>query len=884
MGKNWKQGLKINSISCNNLTKYLEKGEELYCSKIMMPPSLLLKHLVEKGIGEKDIVQIKYDYDLFEEYTEGDEKKVRRTKKKSALRKDGYISGFAIDWGKEKIIYKNFFRSVSKSKKGEVLFINEKFYNEAVEWQTMGLCNMIKEGEKCKLVELEAYKSLTASGIVPDNLIKIKPSEMLILEDLKSSYVKKVALVQTNEKKECYVSEVERKITNVLFDGQALADDSLFKAESENGMMVLRNHFFKACAFRTDIQAFMRDWCNENGKDYNTFQVKDMFGSKKYVKNIKLITTNNAIKWIKFSDLFNSVEEAKDYWLKKICEDDYYFGVVKTDHSSRFGKYQRLSYQMINSMPLKEEEIIELAQYEIEKVKQLKDNDEFFIQYLKDNSKEESQDLNGYKMLLDLIIQKGMINSDYVNRRRTHIISEYVTNLKKGKIEVTGDNLTVVQNPIEMLYHAVEVLDTENPVAVEFGNSDEYVEVSTEHFDYDVELGAFRNPHNAPNNIIAYKNVKCPLITKYCKLGKNIIAVNGIKTDTEDRCNSMDMDGDFQLVTDNEIIVRKAKECYKNYLTIVNGIQEEDCNKYKYTEKDKAKIDNKLAKSQANIGKSSNYAQVAQSLYWDELSKETPDMKKAEELKEYFIILSVLAQVQIDSAKRSYKVSDNEIEKIAEHINSLYLDYSVIFEYENSQKESKTITKCFVYPEFFKYLCEKKEYIIMDDLTEEDKKKNPRNWNKFIKKNIKCPMNYLIKQLNTIPKATRKTIKPFYSFYSDEVNKQDNGKVNRRIVNKFRMVSKEYVESIIKETTQKDVDKLTLGLKVNEATRSVKSIRKNSMNNATIIELIEMGMRKERIKYIEDTQIKTTIIKILYQYHKDQFLSMFKDVPIPKMT
>ena len=99
MGKNWKQGLKINSISCNNLTKYLEKGEELYCSKIMMPPSLLLKHLVEKGIGEKDIVQIKYDYDLFEEYTEGDEKKVRRTKKKSALRKDDYISGFAIDWG-----------------------------------------------------------------------------------------------------------------------------------------------------------------------------------------------------------------------------------------------------------------------------------------------------------------------------------------------------------------------------------------------------------------------------------------------------------------------------------------------------------------------------------------------------------------------------------------------------------------------------------------------------------------------------------------------------------------------------------------------------------------------------------------------------------------
>ena len=63
-------------------------------------------------------------------------------------------------------------------------------------------------------------------------------------------------------------------------------------------------------------------------------------------------------------------------------------------------------------------------------------------------------------------------------------------------------------------------------------------------------------------------------------------------------------------------------------------------------------------------------------------------MKKAEELKEYFIILSVLAQVQIDSAKRNYKVSGNEIEKIAEHINSLYLDYSVMFVYDYCQKVS----------------------------------------------------------------------------------------------------------------------------------------------------------------------------------------------------
>ena len=57
-----------------------------------------------------------------------------------------------------------------------------------------------------------------------------------------------------------------------------------------NGMMLLRNHFFKMCGFRTNLQQFLKDWCFENNVDYETFEIEDMFGVKHLAKNIKVIT------------------------------------------------------------------------------------------------------------------------------------------------------------------------------------------------------------------------------------------------------------------------------------------------------------------------------------------------------------------------------------------------------------------------------------------------------------------------------------------------------------------------------------------------------------------------------------------------------------------
>ena len=88
-----------------------------------------------------------------------------------------------------------------------------------------------------------------------------------------------------------------------MFDGQALIDSSIFP-ELGNGYILLRHHFCKMAAFNTNIQQFFKDYF---GDEYQSATVKDMFGNEHYVKDVELITTDNAMKWLKF-------DVSYEYW------------------------------------------------------------------------------------------------------------------------------------------------------------------------------------------------------------------------------------------------------------------------------------------------------------------------------------------------------------------------------------------------------------------------------------------------------------------------------------------------------------------------------------------------------------------------------------------
>lgn len=582
-------------------------------------------------------------------------------------RKDGEIVKTEI------IHYKMLYRSTGKAKKGTCMFIRDKLYNKAINYLRMGI-KLPKHN--ADIVGISAYSSLVCSGII--SKVKINPKNILVLKDVDRFFNTKVISVETDENKHCIAKLIENyKLKNTLFDGQALIDSSIFPSWA-NGYILLRHHFCKMAAFCSNIQLFFRDYFGEN---YYNATVKDMWGNEHYVKDIELITTDNAMKWIKYDVSYN-------YWCNKVYENGCMFGIVKTAHPSKLGNVQRMSYQMVNSLDMNIME--DVCKESIEYINHLKTNDEFFLEYLKKNINFS----NDYEVLIALCEQnKDFIRSSYFRERKRSIIMAYVLNFKSGKIIQNADNLVIAGSPYAMLLYGAtgdpNIVDKDDTFSIEKTATQCY----TTRFNNGEYLAEFRSPFNGKYNLGYLHNVYDERFKKYFRFCDQIIAVNMNGTDFQDKNNGSDQDSDSLYVTNQLQIVEHAKRCQNLYPTIVNNIPK-DSNVYNNTMEDFAKLDNKLAASQLDIGESSNLAQLAQ----------TYDCTfEYQKYKDYVCILSVLAQIAIDSAKRLFDVDVGaEIKRIKKDMNV---------------KENK-------YPVFWK--------IIHRDFKD-----------KNINHTLKCPMNYL---------------------------------------------------------------------------------------------------------------------------------------------
>ena len=541
---------------------------------------------------------------------------------------------------RENIHYKMLYRSTGKAKKGSCMFICDRLYKKAIKFLYMGI-KLPKKNSP--IVEVSAYAPLISSAIV--GKIKINPKNILILKDIDRYFETEVVAVKTDEFKQCYAEHVKKyKLKNTLFDGQALIDSSIFP-EWGNGYILLRHHFCKMAAFSTNIQQFFKDYF---GDEYQFATVKDMFGNEHYVKDVELITTDNAMKWLKF-------DVSYEYWCEKVYENNCMFGIVKTAHESKLGNVQRMSYQMVNCL---DESIMEnVVKESVDYINKLKQDDDEFLKYLEKNKNFS----NDYEVLIALCKQNyDFTRSSYFRRRKEYIVKNYVLNMKSGKIIQNAENLVVVGSPYAMLLYAAtgneNSVDDDDTFFIEDGT----IQCYTERFNSGEYLAFFRSPFNSQNNLSYLHNTYHKKLEKYFNLGRQCIAINMNGTDAQDRNNGMDMDSDSGYTTNQKDIVEHARKCYADSPTIVNLIPR-DSKKYNKTMDDYALIDNNLANSQLDIGLSSNLAQIARTY-----SCNFNDGKYID----YVCILSVLAQVAIDNAKRRFDINlSDEIKRIQNDLN-----------------------------------------------------------------------------------------------------------------------------------------------------------------------------------------------------------------------
>jgi hypothetical protein len=710
---------------------------------------------------------------------------------------------------KEVIHYKMLYRSTGKAKKGSCMFIRDKLYNKASSFLRMGIKLPKKNAD---IVGINAYSPLISSGIV--GKVKINPKNILVLKDVDRFFTTKVVSVETDKNKRCIAKTIENyKLKNTLFDGQALIDSSIFP-DWGNGYVLLRHHFCKMAAFCSNIQLFFRDYF---GEEYYTATVEDMWGNKHYVKDIELITTDNAMKWIKYNVSY-------DYWCNKVYENGCMFGIVKTAHCSKLGNVQRMSYQMVNSLNI--DTMNEVCKESIKYINKLKTDDDFFLDYLRKNINFS----NDYEVLMALCNQnKDFLRSSYFRERKKAIIMNYVLNFKSGKIIQNADNLVIVGSPYAMLLYGAtgnpDIVDEDDTFSVE----DLAIQCYTSRFADDEYLAEFRSPFNGKYNLGYLHNIYDERFNKYFNFCNQIIAINMNGTDFQDRNNGSDQDSDSIYTTNQPQIVDHAKKCQMLYPTIVNNIPK-DSNIYNNTMEDFAKLDNKLAASQLDIGESSNLAQLAQ----------TYDCTFGDQkYKDYVCILSVLAQIAIDSAKRLFDVD------VSSEIRQIKKDMNV--------KENK-------YPSFWK--------IIHRDFKD-----------KNINHDLLCPMNYLYNLKLDQFRSNQSTIPVEYFFKKFKLEK------NRKTCKKVEDIIETYINKSSSNFCSDNEDayfllKMDFDNMINDITRIYVSGNYIGLFSWLIDRAFCLSIAQKQNQYKLKSTIKkrrSILIKALYSINSANLLKCFSN-------
>ena len=734
--------------------------------------------------------------------------------------------------------YRVYKRSSSKSRTGQCLFIKDNLYQPMIDWARMYLPFI--EGMELDYASLLAYESLVGSSL--EGTIKINPKNILIVKDVPSEFKHRCNVIRKDNITGLLNSfNEEYEVNNSLFDGESLLSSEIFP--EGQSMILLRQHMFKSASFNCNIQQYLKDHCPE-GMEFDKWKINNMFGQPILAKDIQMIFCPTSLKALKFDkDLDITQKEIWEHWKKIIKKEKCIFGICKHEKPSKRGKdelgniLQQTSYQMLNSLKANLDDITELAQFELDYIKKLKNDDQFFIDYAIENSNEINSNL--------MFGEIAKRNIDFVSTEmfrifRAREINDHVSHCKKGKIRLSGDYCVLLGNGLEFLSHAIGKFDIDTVDVNTLPLKEN--EIFTKLHDFNTELTCFRNPHTSPSNVLVAKNKYVEEIGKYFNLSSNIVCVNAIKFPIQDIFSSMDYDSDSIAIFKSEKLLEVAKRCYKKYDVCVNDITS-DKRPYKLTSTDMCKIDNRLANSQRNIGEVVNLGQWCLSAYWDHLKKgKTVD--ELSELMKSVDIMTILSGVCIDLAKKFYLININdEIENV---------------------KKTELLGKS--RPIFSKFIIGKGRKV-------KSKKQEIKNKNKLIEKArfFHCPMDYLNTRMSNLDYADGHKNIELNSLLEEMNNKADWGQEQKVIDYVNNMVSElNYINA--KNSGDKDYEIEEKNNQIDDVIKYYKYyMNKLTVNRDTMISILN-----HMIQY-NQTDIQVKLLNILFTTQKKTFLEVFKE-------
>lgn len=243
-------------------------------------------------------------------------------------------------------------------------------------------------------------------------------------------------------------------------------------------------------------------------------------------------------------------------------------------------------------------------------------------------------------------------------------------------------------------------------------------------------------------------------------------------------------------------------------------------------------MDNGLAKAQGAIGESSNLAQICLTYMYNFDDKIYEDA---------LCILSVLAQVAIDNAKRSFAIDVmEEIKLIKQQINV---------------KENK-------YPLFWLLL-------------------HPSFNKKNIDSSLVCPMNYLYSLKLNRTRSEDSTLPMDYFFVNHVVDSKDKRKNKKveELIDKYSIDLLEYNKNDNNDTKDEylllrnDFEEMIEDIKSMYISKTYVSLFSWLINRAF---LISAGVKRNKGVINTINKNKSLLLKTLYEINKDNLLNCFK--------
>ena len=566
------------------------------------------------------VVNVKFNY----VYKAQDGKSVNL----KALREHFYTNGFYVDG----IHYVRYKRSAGSSREGKCLFIDERLQRAMSKWSECGL-----KPQK-DLASWESYKALSLSSI--KGTVEIPLDGILFVPDYKSVFQEEVVSVEIEDGK-LSAKTKKTQITNDIWDGESLLDESIFeKYYADRHMLLLRGKFFKSCAFRTKLQK----WFKDKNITLDDLKRRGFVTLAEDINQIVMVTTPNSLKYLKFAG--GLTEKNIRQWA---AHTDGTFGVVKYDKGTRFfhGKMVQSSYQLLNTLSLSKQEVKQLLQPSIDYISLLRRDIDFMRYHFtdafareKDGSEEHMDGLAERADVIFTLMHKcpHFDETELYANFRNDVVRSLKERLKRGHILLNGTNATLFGNGAELLkYLAGEDITSELKPG----------QIRCERFEDGAKLLCARSPHITMGNLYCAENVLGGGIWDYFDLGENIVCVNAIGENIQQRLNGCDYDSDTMLLTDDALLVNAA-ERYNGFFNVpVCNIKAAG-----KTEQTLSALDHDTSVNK--IGVIVNLSQKLNSILWNELYNGA-DKREIFSVYEDICKLAVLSGLEIDKAKRSFE-------------------------------------------------------------------------------------------------------------------------------------------------------------------------------------------------------------------------------------